>query len=86
MMSAPGRTGLGDQCLCFGLNLPQMVFTAEALGIDLIHRLGAGRTCREPAMLGNDLQPADGAAITRRLREYGENFFPGQLSDLDLLR
>ena len=37
----------------------EMVVAEEALGVDLVDVLGPRRSCREPAVVGHDLEPAD---------------------------
>src|SRR5664279_3572242 len=47
------------------LHLLEMLGSPERLGVDLVDILGAGRPRGEPGVLGGDLQPADGGAVTR---------------------
>ena len=48
-----------------------MTLILEALRIDLIDVLGAGRPGREPAIIGHDLQPADRGAVTWGGGQFG---------------
>lgn len=50
---------LGDECLCFLLNPSEMLFPAKAFGVEFVHILGTGRAGGEPALLGDDFEPAD---------------------------
>ncbi len=72
--SAP-RTALGlhlaperraDDLARFGEDRVQVIDALEALGVDLVDVLGAGRARGEPAVLGHDLQPADRRPVAGR--------------------
>src|SRR6266446_1540496 len=51
----------------------------EALRVDLVDVLRAGRPRREPAAPGDDLQPADRLAVARGAGQLGPDRFAGQL-------
>ena len=63
-----------------------MLCSLEALGVYFVNVLGAGRACREPAMLGHHLQPADGSPVARRLGKDSLDPLARQFGDFDLLR
>ncbi len=56
-----------------GLHLVQMLDALEALGVDFVDLLSAGGTSGKPAIFGHDLEPADGRAVGRRVRELGDD-------------
>ena len=55
-----------------------MTLILEALRIDLIDVLGAGRPGREPAIIGHDLQPADRGAVTWGGSQFGCDRLAGE--------
>src|SRR5690606_12419854 len=63
----------------------QVVLAAEALRVDLVDVLGAGRARREPAVLGDDLETADRAA-RGRLRQAREDGLAGEAARRDGVR
>src|ERR1700732_5193524 len=48
------------------LDLPQVTFTAETLGIDLVNILRAGRPRGKPSVLGNHLDSTERQTVPRR--------------------
>jgi len=60
-----------------------MFLAAKAFRIDLVNLFGARRTSRKPATLSNHFHPADGLAISGRMRENGLNLLPRQTRALD---
>src|ERR1039458_7099294 len=73
----PAQPGLPAACLVraleqprYGmlrllLDLPQVIFTAETLGIYLVDILGAGRARGKPSVLGNHLDATERNAVAR---------------------
>ena len=55
-----------DDLLRLGDHALEVVLAPEALGVDLVDVLGAGRARREPAALGDDLEAADLGVVARR--------------------
>src|SRR5262245_41428969 len=55
-----------------------MTRIAETLCIDLVEILGAGGTCREPAMIGRDFESDDPRVVTRRASQLCGNGFAGK--------
>ena len=51
-------------------DLLQVILALEALRVELVDVLGAGRAGREPAAVGRDLHAADGRVVARRLRQH----------------
>src|SRR5438067_8537462 len=62
----------------------EVLFAAEALGVDLVHVLGARGAGREPSALGDHLESPDLRAISRRLGEAGADGLAGQRLRRDL--
>src|SRR4051795_2741017 len=58
-----------DDVACLLLDPRQVLRALEALGVDLVDVLRAGRARGEPAALGDDLEAADRRAVAGRLRE-----------------
>ena len=54
----------------------------EALGVDLVDVLGARRAGREPAVLGDHLDPAEGGAVGRGRGQHVGDRLAGQLRGL----
>src|SRR3569832_913265 len=77
---------VADDGLGLDLDAMQMIRAKEAFRIDLVVLLGAGRTRREPPVLGNHLEAADRRAVARRLGEDGLDGFAGQFGSLRLPR
>ena len=50
---------------CLLLDAPQVIFVAEALGIDFVNILGAGRPRGKPSAFGNHLDSAERKAVAR---------------------
>ena len=63
-----------------------MIRAFEAFGIDLIDVLGTGRACGEPAVIGNDLEAADGGAVAGGVGEFGGDGIAGEGIGADLVR
>src|SRR5215210_8683758 len=63
----------------------QPLLAVEALRVDLVDVLRTRRPRREPAMLGDDLEPADRRTVPRRLRQNGLDRLPRELVALHLL-
>ena len=74
-----GSSGKGgfDDLLGLALDALQVVRTAEALRVDFVNIFRAGRACREPAVVGDDLEAADGGPVARRRRQLGDDGIPG---------
>src|ERR1700733_15792452 len=53
-------------------DLLEVLRALEALGIELVHVLGARRPGREPAAVGHDLDPAERRARRRRGEDLGD--------------
>src|SRR5579862_2667130 len=58
-VTLPRHRGRDDR-LRLGDDLLQVLAPPEPLGVDLVEILGAGWAGRKPAVLGTDLDPADG--------------------------
>ena len=56
---------LGDDLLGFRDDGVEVGLVAEALGVDLVDVFGAGGPGGEPAVRGDDLQPADRGVVAR---------------------
>src|ERR1044072_5643873 len=80
------RNSIVHDALCFLQDAAQMICSAEALRINLVNVLRAGRTRCKPSVLRHHLQPADGSAVPGRVSEDGLNFFAGQVCGSDLRR
>src|SRR6201987_962620 len=78
--------GVADDLLRFVQNRLQMLLVLEALGIDLVHGLGARGACRKPTVAGEPLQPTDRGAIAGRAGELCDNRLPRQARCLHRLR
>src|SRR4051812_38078656 len=63
-----------------------MSLVLEALGIDLVDGLGAGRPRREPAVGGDDLDAANRRVVTGSAVVLAEDRLAGERSRLDRLR
>src|SRR5260363_176967 len=59
---------------------------AEALGIELVDVLGAGRPRREPAIIGLDLDAAERLAVAGRFGVHDADRIAGELGQFQLLR
>ncbi len=55
-----------------------MFLALEAFHVDLVNGLGAGGARREPAVLGYNLQTADGGVVAGRLGQLGDDGLAGQ--------
>src|ERR1700730_1310005 len=67
------------------LDLPQVTFTSETLGIDLVNILRAGRPRGKPSVLGNHLNSTERKTVPRsggKLRAY---WLPRKLPHSDLI-
>jgi hypothetical protein len=67
------------------LDLPQVTFTAETLGIDLVNILRAGRPRGKPSVLGNHLDSTERKTVPRsggKLRAY---WLAGKFRHVDLI-
>src|SRR5580692_7358841 len=67
------------------LDLPQVTFTAETLGIDLVNVLRARRPRGKPSVLGNHLDSTERETVPRsggKLRAYG---LAGKFHDANLI-
>ena len=65
-----------DRGLRLVLDLPQMLFAAKTLRIDLVDVLGARRPRGEPAVVGTDLDAAERLAVSRRSGELARTGSP----------
>src|SRR6266540_6549761 len=63
----------------------QVLLAEEALRVDLVDVLGAGRPGGEPAVLGGDLHPADRGAVAWRGGEHAGDRLAGELGGGDVL-
>ena len=63
-----------------------MILAAEALGVNFVNLLGAGRTRREPAILRDHLDSADGVAVSGSRGENLLDLFAGDFGDADIGR
>src|SRR5271169_1902628 len=59
-------------------NRVQVLLTPEALGVNFVDVLRAGRPCGKPSAIGNNFKSTDGRIIPRRPRQLGDDPFPGQ--------
>src|SRR5262245_30054504 len=57
--------GISNNPLRFANDRVEVRLTLEALRVELVHVFGAGWPGCEPAVFGDDLQPADGGIIAR---------------------
>ena len=62
-----------------------MLAAEERFGIELVDVFGARRACREPGILGRDLEPADRGTIARRVRELRCDRLTRELAGRDRL-
>ena len=62
-----------------------MIFAHETFGVDLVDVFGTGWTRREPAILGHDLEAADGLIVPRCMAEHAENRLTGQFGGFHLI-
>ena len=76
---------LSDEGLRLCLNLLEVRTVAKALRVHLVHVLGAGGAHREPPVVGDHLQAADGLAVARRLRQDRANGLARQLLRVNLV-
>src|SRR6266542_4696147 len=65
--------------LSFGHDCLHVLLVLEALRVDLVDVLRAGRASREPATGGHDLQAADRGVVARSTRQRGGDRLAGQL-------
>src|SRR5260370_4377422 len=65
--------------------LPQMTIAAEAVGVDLVDILGARGPRREPAAVGNHLDPAEALAVAGCGDEGGEDRLAGELGGAEAI-
>ena len=70
----------------FFLDLLAMFRPEEAFTVDFIGIFSAGRTRREPAVLGHHLQPADRSTVARRFRQTRGNGIASQGAGADHIR
>ena len=75
--------GRAHDPLCFGHDRLQVLLVLEALGIDLVFVLGAGRASREPAARGHYLQAADRRPVAGGAGQLGRDRLARQLRLLD---
>lgn len=68
-----------------GEHLVQSLGRLEGFGVHLVDVLGAGRTGREPVVLGGDLQAADLGVVARGFGELGGDVLAGQLGGCDVV-
>src|ERR1700722_9813559 len=71
--------------LRLGENGEQVMIAAETLGVDLVDILRSRGPCREPGVLGDDLETADGRIVSRRARQELFDFLAGKIGALYLL-
>src|ERR1700686_1409442 len=72
------KSSLDDRAR-FGLDAVQMVAAQKTLGVQLVDLLGTGRASREPSILGDHLEPADGCIVAGRTRQHGGDLLSGEL-------
>ena len=77
---------LPHNLLRLGHNGLQVLLVPEALGVNLVEVLRAGRPGGEPPRGGDDFQAADRGVIARRAGEPGGDGFPGKLGRGDRFR
>src|SRR5215204_4833514 len=75
----------GNQTLSFLLNLPQMLCSAEALRIDFVDLLSAGRPGCEPTTLGDDLQSSNRRTVAWCSGEHCLDLLSSKFGILNLL-
>ncbi len=61
-----------------------MLLSLEALGVDLVDVLRAGGSGCKPAVLGDDLDTADGSVVAGRAGQNGRDRLARELRGLDL--
>src|SRR5688572_11567583 len=83
--TASARQRPADDLLRLADDALQPLLAVEALRVDLVDVLGAGRPRREPAVLRDDLEPADRRAVAGRLGQHGLDRLAGELVALHLL-
>src|SRR2546421_11701974 len=81
-MMSPSQ-GSAHHRLRFAHDGVEVSLVLEALRVDLVDVLRAGRPRREPAAPGDDLQSADRRAVARGTGQLGPDRFAGQLRVLD---
>src|SRR5271166_4210949 len=69
--------------LRFGHDALQMLFVTKTLRVNLVDVFRAGWTGREPAAGRDDLQPADGSAVTWSPGQFGQDRFSRQFRFLN---
>src|SRR5262249_21026802 len=79
------QSGIHD-LLRFAHDGLQVALTPEALSVDLVNVLGAGRPGCEPSAGRHDLEATDRRIIARGARELGGDGLGGQRRRLDVLR
>src|SRR5262245_5950734 len=84
--SSLGSQGAGDPLLRFAHEGLEVALTSEALRVDLVDVLGAGRPGREPSAGGDHLEAADGCVVAGGAGELGGDRLAGQGRGLDVLR
>ena len=67
------------------LDLPQVIFTTETLGIDFVDVLRAGRPRGKPAVLGNHLDSTERSAVARSGRKLRAYWLASQFLHADLI-
>ena len=65
------------------LDLPQVTFTAEALGIDLVNILRAGRPRGKPSVLGNHLNSTERKTVPRSGGKLRADWLAGKFRHAD---
>jgi hypothetical protein len=67
------------------LDLPQVTFTAETLGIDLVNILRAGRPRGKPSVLGNHLDSTERKTVPRSCGKLRAYWLAGKFRHADLI-
>ena len=80
------RDGVIDDFLCLGQNALQFFGIAEALRVNFVDFLGAGRARGKPAAGRHHLDAADRCTVARCMAQYLFDLLAGQPLDLQLVR
>ena len=80
------RQGLPDNVLRFIDDPVEMGLVFQALCLQFVDILSAGRSRRKPAVLRHDFQSSDYGIVSWSPREFGHNRLAGQLRDGNIFR
>src|ERR1043166_7121232 len=75
-----------DDCPSVFLNLVQMIFVTEALGIDFVNVFGARWTRSEPSALRDDLDATNRLVVARRAGQFFLYRLAGKFLCIDPVR